>query len=356
MYLVLGQEFETRLLLPDRLFTVNESGLTVPVSAYQSISEVIDAVERYRPDIVFLFSGYLLAINNIFTMGDVARLVPMLRDRCGRVVTSDPFLGIQARLDASTFNAPPIKQQLLREHFTRVYEILKPVTHLYLVEPAEFAPTDAVSFSNENLIRPAPSVPCPPAPLAEVGADRARPRWMFVLSDEDYWNHAGWNGLRFDDLLTDKLRETAAAGRQPLLVAPRACTSAVTLRSPPIDGLILLPSCRYQLFLPLVLEAEYAFYWNIFSNSILPRLLNRCPVFFFDHGHLARAIPPLFAEGLRRYYGGSTLPYRPIEQPLEAGPLALQASDQARSLAPAERCLRASPPPATMVQTLLKTL
>jgi hypothetical protein len=353
LYFLLGQEFESRLLLPERLFAVNETRLPVPAASYRTPDDVMATVERHRPDLVFLFSGYLLAINNIFTIEEVESLVARLRDRCSRVVTSDPFLGILARLDDSTFSAEPLKKQFFREHFARVHESFRPITHLYLTDPRGFASTEAVSFSNENMVRPPAFVPCPRSVLAEVGADPSRPRWLFLLSDVDYSIQAACHGPRFDDLVTDKLREAARAGRQPVLVAPRACTSAVTLRSPPVDGLVLLTACRYELFVSLLLEAEYAFYWNIFSNSVVARVLNRLPIFFLDCGHMAQMMPALFAQGIKQYFGSSELPYHDLTRPLEAGRLATAAADQARALAPAEQNLRASPPPHTIVQSLL---
>jgi hypothetical protein len=102
-----------------------------------------------------------------------------------------------------------------------------------------------------------------------------------------------------------------------------------------------------------MLGAEYVFYWNVFSNSVLARVANRLPVFFFDCGHMAYAIPPLLEVGLRRYYPGCTLPFLDPRRPLAPGELAAEAARQEPGLEGARANVRRSPPPDVMVAELL---
>ena len=75
MYLVTGGAFETVLLMPERLFALNTSGLPGRAFRYGSVQDVIGCVDREAPDIVFLFSGYLYGINNLFDVDAVERTV-----------------------------------------------------------------------------------------------------------------------------------------------------------------------------------------------------------------------------------------------------------------------------------------
>jgi hypothetical protein len=125
------------------------------------------------------------------------------------------------------------------------------------------------------------------------------------------------------------------------------------MRAVPIAGLQLLPFCSHALFSALLLTAEYAFYWNLFSNSATVRLANRLPVFYFDLGHMAQAIPPLLDLGLRSYFPGGELQVLDLAHPLEPGVLGPLAAAQERSLAHAHARLRGAPAPEQVVAALL---
>ena len=68
-------------------------------------------------------------------------------------------------------------------------------------------------------------------------------------------------------------------------------------------GVVLSNFCSHKLFTALLLDAEYAFYWNMFSNSLLARLCNGLPIFFFDIGHLDLT-PGLLKLAVRHYFRG----------------------------------------------------
>lgn len=356
LYFVLGQPFDAQLLVPPSLLAANGRGLPVPARGYESVGDVLAAVDRERPDAVFLLSGYLYVTNALFTLEELNQLVQGLQARGIRAATSDPFLGVLAGVNDTTFNAPdPYERHLLAEEYRKVYQVVSGLPHLYLVEPSEFAAAAvALSFSNRNLIGTPSYLPCRPEYLMEVGADAVRPRWLFILSNLDYWFAAGrLGGPRFDDLLAERLAEAAAEGKQPILLAPAACTSAVVMRSPNIPGLILLNQCRVELFLSLLLEAEYAFYWNLFSCSLIARSLNTRPAFFFDAGHMVRFCTPLGQRGLKHYYGNEDISYLDMSKKLRRSELDAQVPLQERLLAGLARNLLRSPSPRELVQRLL---
>jgi hypothetical protein len=367
LYLVKGQGFQTTLLMPQRLFAINQGTLTIPAYPYTSPLDVLDAVSRESPDIVFLFSGYLYAINNLFGGLDaVVRLIQDLRAGPRRIVTSDPFLGILGQLGPTTFSDNHPLRHWLLEHFRRVVPMLEGVTHLYLVPPNELAVPRSVSFFNANVIEDGPGLdawrskaallhpnPSPPARGGQEGGV-ARKRWLFVLSLEDYGKQTAQLGrARFDSILLRKLQEAIRASRQAVLVAPKECIESVA-RIGPLGDALLLHFCGYEKFQAFLFDAEYVFYWNLFSNSIMPRVVNRLPVFLFDQGHLAHAIPALLEAAIRHYYVSAKLPYLDQQRDLAEEKLTSMAALQQIDLEPARAHFHASQNPVEMVQLLLQ--
>ena len=356
MYLLLGSEFRPVLLMPDRLFAANGNSLPFAAHRYASLREVTETIDREQPDIVFLFSGYLYAANNIFDVETTEALVRDLRSRHHRIVTSDPFLGLMSEIGAQTFSDRHPRKQWLTEHFSRLSRVFADVTHLYLINTQAFARTQSVSFFNGHIILPVSAfAECERKLSGWMRLAAGRKRWVCVLSLEDYGAQVKRHGrARFDDLLINTLQQIARAGRQPILVAPEACLASIQGTGPSIDGLVLLPFCGYDLFEALLLEAEYVFYWNIFSNSILARAINHLPVFFFDPGHMAHAIPALYDLGMKRYYPGAALSY--LDQRLKLNPaeLAVLAADQEHTLREARENFGRSPTPEEMVEKILQ--
>src|SRR5262249_33291333 len=193
----------------------------------------------------------------------------------------------------------------------------------------------------------------------------------------------------FNDLLTDQLFETVYQGRQPVLVAPPGCTSAVALRcltetqtlglklayvdpqagtdqdkdawvKPAYDlvradhDLVLLPFSRYDCFMSLTLEAEYVFYWNLISASVVVRIVNGLPFFCFERGHIAHYSPALFSRNLQCYLAGSCPPCLPMTEPLEAGELAPPAPGPAPAMNAAAETLLKGRPPVEVVRRLME--
>jgi hypothetical protein len=181
-----------------------------------------------------------------------------------------------------------------------------------------------------------------------------RPRWLYALASEDYALQTALHGRdAFHALLIQRLEDAHRQGRQPVLVAPQACADVVRAASHSIPNALLLSFCSHGMFLGLLLEAEYAFYWNVFANSVPSRLVNQLPVFFFDTGHMARAIPALLELGLRSYYPGAQLPVLDIERAIDAQALAPYAQGEVNSLVVAAQRLRAGPSPDQMLETVL---
>jgi hypothetical protein len=354
LYFATDPEFESLIVAPPSLYQVQREALPVPMVSYRSLDEVLDAVDRFEPDLVFLLSGYLYAVNALFSNEELERLIQILRRRRCRMVTSDSFFGLMTHVDDTTLQVSPQLKDLRNAQFARASAILQSVAHLYDTDPQGFATTEWYSFSNIRMVRPPAYMPCPPRVQQALGLDPARPRWVFVLATEDYDALRNTRGFAFDELLTDQLYEALGQGRQPVLVAPPRCTSAVALRSPPEDGLLLLPFLPHAQFLSLILDAEYAFFWNLFSNSVAARAVNRLPTFFFDRGHMARNCAGLFDRYMKCYFSAGCPPCLAMDEPLDVEQLARRAAEQAAAWTAFGDNLLKSPAPAEVVRRILE--
>jgi len=280
VWLLLGRRFQAELLLTPRLFALNPDVLPAPARSYTSVQDVIDAAQRFRPDVVFLLSGYLYAANGIFDVGGTHELVESLRALPTRIVTSDPFLGLLAGVTL-TIDAPDPDQQLMVRKLSAAGSALKDEYHIYPLLPHSPQPARRVSFFNSRMLVPKADRMALRNGLAiHLPLDTSRPRWLYVLAREDYAVQAALHGTdKFHALVVQRLEDAYRHGRQPVLVAPEACADAVRRTGHAIPGVLVLSFCSHGMFLGLLLEAEYAFYWNIFANSVPSRLVNRMPCF-----------------------------------------------------------------------------
>jgi hypothetical protein len=337
-----GGPFDPMLLLPPGLYEHNRETLPAPASAYSEPAGVVAAIDRFAPELVLLFSGYLYAINRILDPDDLARLVSDLRRRRIPFLTSDPLLGLPSRVDDATFSEAHPHKPWLTAHFARLARIFEGATHLYPTPPDASMPAGSVSFFN------------PIAGRADPGIAGGRPCWIFILSNEDYSYQIQLLGeAAFLAMLGRMFAATVEAGRVPVLVAPSACAAAVGALPRPVEGLVALSHMGHDRFTAMLRGAEYAFYWNIFSNSVLERAMARRPVFFCGRGHMVHAIRPLYELGMLVYYRGARLPELDLPCDFTPDRLAALAADQDRQFAPARENARAAPTPAELVESLL---
>jgi hypothetical protein len=349
-----GYPFQTRLLLPDRLFEANRESLPAPVARWTSVDDVLAAVASTDPDVVFLCSAYLYAFNGLVSVDDVERLIATLRESGRRVVTTDPFLGLLARPDASVFRPDHPRTAWLMEHFGRLATALRTVPHLYPVD-VETADVESLAFFNPHVVVDRATVTAwARERTGWMDVDPPRPRWVFVLSAEDWARQGTRHGAAaFEALLVAKLDETARARRQPVLIAPGAVLDRLRSRTALIEGIALVPFTSHRLFTTLVLDAEQVFYWNVLSNSIVLRIANHQPVLFFDTGHVVHAIPALGDRGLAVYWCGVPPPSVDIAERLDAARLADMAQAQDRALEPTRARWWKATRPDALVQQLL---
>jgi tetratricopeptide (TPR) repeat protein len=335
MYLVLGQQLACRatVLLPERLYLQNPDAVPGRTHRYASVDDVLKAVDRARPPIVFLCSGYLLCEHLEFRPDDLERLIDQLRERGCRVVTSDPFLGMLSKQDPRTLISIDVPadhpdftveqmtkakrggEERMWSDFTHAERTLRNTFHLYPtycdVLEREAAQTDVrnIAFFNEKIVRSAPRLP---ATTGASHGEAGKPHWLFVLASADYDAQLLFEGGRwvFVDTVARKLLETVAAGRHPILIAPGKFVEMLIARMPTSEGIDILSHCAFTRFISLLLSAECAFYWNVVSHSLLIRLYNKLPVVLFDRGHLVRVASGIYHRVVSWYYQGWEPPFR----------------------------------------------
>jgi hypothetical protein len=364
MFFLQGQAFApcSALLLPDRLYAMNKETLSIKTGLYRSVEDILESVRVHEPSVVFLFSGYLFRINRIFSHEEVERLVRSLRDRGSRIVTSDPFLRLAGKVTPRQVRveAPPRPwlrffrrghERELARNLLRASRILQDETHIY--PGLSLGLTRAEQERSVTFFNPAiaeGSVPGTPAehPRTSWGGLK---RWLFILAATDLRLQRGlWGKERFTSMIRRRLEQTSLAGRQPVLVAPPDLIDDLSAK--PLENVELVPFCPVLQMISRLIDAEYAFYWNVFSCSMLVRLARGQPVFFFDRGHMARVIEPIYEWGLRFHFGD----WRPValetDQPLTVEKLNELALLQKTEFDVIRRKWQASPSPQDLVDRL----
>ena len=377
-FFVLGQQLAGRstLLLPERLYAHNVDAVPGRTEKYASVDDILNAVDRTRPDIVFLVAGYLFCPHLEFTPADLGRLVDALRARGCRVVTADPFLGMLSKLDpralirfevagehikdlAAAANNPGAIEGLMKSRraaeertwasFAQSERILSDTWHLYPsyadVADADRAETDArnIAFFNDQLLRP-PRTTTP-----------TRPHWLFILATPDCEIQALREGeTAFADIVAAKLIETLAAGRHPVLIGPRPFVDHLRSRMPTAEGIDILSHAPFTRFYSLLLSAEHTFYWNVVSHSLLIRMYNQLPIVQYDRGHLVRTAPAIYDRIVGWYYQGFEPPLRNHREPLTLDTVERWAGGYRQHAAGLVERYRRAPSPDDMVADLMR--
>jgi hypothetical protein len=380
MYLLHGQAdlcARSTILLPERAHGLHGGHMPMPSRAYRSTQDILDIVDEASPDVVCLFSGHVLALQGVLKISALRELVRELRRRGKKVATSDPFLGtfqwiteaevpagptIPRWLDRIVGRIPRLRGRVaglthrlarkrLAIHVRRIASILDDVTHIYPVPVDGLAAHNRgtrVSFFNPRYLRDGEE------PRAGTGG--GTPRWLFVLAQFDLEFQERRHGKKgFAELVAAMIRETIAAGRRATFIGPAAVTDALSAEFGGNPAVVLLPYCAYDEFERWLLDAEFAFYWQIFSTSSFLRLWNGLPVFFFDCGHNARLLRPLEAVGLRYYYLGDRPVFVDADAPLDAAVLAASSERFLRSAQESRRRLMSVASPDEMLSAILES-
>jgi hypothetical protein len=139
-----------------------------------------------------------------------------------------------------------------------------------------------------------------------------------------------------------------------VLLAPDECLFSVEKRLEGADQAVLLPYCSHSQFLPLLLNAEYVFYWNVGAASAHLRLIRGLPVFSFDQGHIARYVRAWYQRMVKYYFSGWVPPYLDQDEELNSEILQKMALGYMEAANRIRANLATAPRPEELVSNLLK--
>lgn len=385
MYFLQGRDLvdSSTVLLPPRLYANNIDTLPCQTHEYQSIEDINDKVEELEPDIVFLFSGYILPNHDLLTLDVMADLVQLLSDKNCKIVTSDPFFAIFSRMDSSTITGPESLRLFetdlipdlhweyrvnatwgnlrILEQFALASDILKDTIHLYYCcpdpqeEPIEGSAHTA-AFFNPSLIygENGPDASAVGAQDDSGSQSPEDPHWLFIIGAVDYelQTHLYPEGA-FLDILEAQMNQTLREGRRFIFLAPNECVEALIPRAPVSARKDLMNFCGYEKFTSLLLDAEYVFYWNLASYSTFLRVINGLPMFMFDGGHLVRHVKPMAERMAHAYYQNWTPPFLDPHAELKPDVLAELSKDYKDDTDKIVKTLKELPSPEQAVRDLL---
>ncbi len=330
LYLLKGQSFaqSSTLLLPARLYATNKMGLPGKTKIYRSVQDILTHLKNLHPNIVFLFSAYLFTLTRRFTFEELTQIVQLCQDLGCQIIVSDPFQGLVPTLSESDFSEDFPPKEWFLESTGQTYQLLKTFTHYYplpIAKTHDTADHACRSVYNPNIVLSASELETNSRRVR--GNSTGKPRWLFVISAADYQVQCEkkYDEDVFINLVVRKLCQALEAGREAVFLGPETCIKGINQRLTSTHGITLLTFCPYMLFFALMLEAEYVFYWNVSTNSMVLRIANCLPMFFFDEGHIIWGIKSILQACTDNYYMGSPPTYLDISQDLTLDLLVEQA-------------------------------
>jgi len=336
-YFVKNSNIDPVFLLPPGLYDVNRDAFSFPVYQYEKAADVRDAVERAAPDVVLLFSGYLYVVNKVLqTEKSLANILEFIQGLGIPIATSDPSLGLLTDVDPTLFNARHPRYRWMLDHFTRTSGSLEQMMHLYLAPSALVSRARHLAYFNPDAAYSEAECDFASSRLArEDERESFGARWLFVLSPEDANVQSKIHGPEaFFRVVCQLLQGALSCGRKPLLIAPQSYVDALHRAGLIAQGVGAVSACNFPVFLDRLVNAEYVFYWNLFSASIVGRVINRRPFFVFDKGHLAYAMKPLLPIALEHFYPGCDIDRLDAEEPIDVATLDQLAEQQREHLLP----------------------
>jgi hypothetical protein len=178
-----------------------------------------------------------------------------------------------------------------------------------------------------------------------------RPVWLFVLSRVDFTLLRQKHGAGYLAALLQRLAECMALGRHAVIVGPADLIADIEATFGDQEHLSAFSELSHKRYLAWLLRAEYAFFWNLLSFSLVHRVLTGGPVFFFDQGHFAALFPAVAEAGRRLFYGGWSPPLQRLEQPFNLEQLAQAAASSAGAFSDIRDGLRSGMTPAELLRS-----
>lgn len=295
---------EILFLLPEKLYNLNYADFPCLVKKYQTFIDLKNELSDFLPDICFLFSGYLLTVNNLISAKELTLFLKLIKRLEINLITSDPWLNIWPNLNTTeypslNFNDPA--QVRVCRMFENLSVKLKDIYHLYMV-PLNKKPKKSLYYYNKNI-----RLSFYQRFMAKISFRRDFPElaeipfWLFVISGEDAQFLADKIYL-----IVERLKDALAIGRRSVFIGPEKIIVEIK-KILDSSEVLFFAEVSLSKFKKIFLQAEFVFYCNVFSATILGRIINSKPIFCFDLGHMARYFPPFCELGQKIYYGKTRL-------------------------------------------------
>ena len=373
MYLLHRQPLAAHatLLLPRQAYELHGSLLPAASRPYQSVQDILEIVGTVSPDAVCLFSGYLFISQGLLSLDDLRMLVRTLRQRGCSIATSDPYVGTFRHFPEVEFPTGPgalrrhlrvltrfLNRMRVERRVRAIADILEGLSHIYPVPvdlPEGGAGPRRISFFNPGYIRSEAELRENSASVSALSKESpGTPRWLFVIARFDLeYQQRKYGRQGFVDLVAGKIREALDNGRHATFIGPAEVVEGLSRQFARQPGVTLLAYCPFVEFEQRLLDAEAVFYWQLFSTSSFLRLWNGLPVFFFDRGHGARLMEPLYQESMKLYYMGVSPVHLDVEAPLDASNLEALGRAYRQSGEDSRQRLARLPTPAQMIETII---
>ncbi len=349
-------EYSPVLLLPPEFYKNREFNPDYRIYQYHTLGDIRQVVQDENPAGVFFFSGYLLTLDNVSTVISMARLIRFLKNRQIKILTSDPFVGqvgnpfnlsftdIIASRKGVGRSRSHLTSWVLKGRLFIIYRLLKKMPHIY---PGPFRQSDFPDMScfyscDYSKYRRRDFKP---------SADPEK-SWLFVLSQVDFDLQYHKKGTAFIDDFEQRIKEVLQMGGSCTISCPDNLRLMLKERLPGSCRLNIYSSLPYADYMTKLIQAEYVFFWNFFSFSLIYRILNRRPVFFFSEGHVSTIIPAIMEIGIRNYYQGWIPPKLNIAVPLNSETLKLQSRDFRSNAEQIIRGFRRCPAPKQIIRSI----
>ncbi len=371
-YLIQGQPCFSRskLVLSPRVYQKNKNVLPNRVEMWETEEDLIEHISTFEPDVLLLAAGYLMPVHDLLSNEALERVCQKAKEHDATIITADPFLGLLSEwspkgldhiisIDIPTDadeNLTTIKRQAdlkLHTELAGANAYLKEFLHLYPtytdMEGITSFPSDEKnrSFFNDQLVIP--------SELQATSSDE-KPHWIFIISEVDFQTQSMHLGVpRFITYVIDLLTQGANLGRKIIFLGPSSLIQILRASEATAGyDIHLFNFGSYEIVMSLLLTAEYSFYWNVVSHTILIQLWNGRPIVLLDKGHLARSIPNLYERVISWYYQGWEPQYFDQNEPISLEKLAKYVEQHATQKAALMKSYRRAPSPESLFKSLVE--
>lgn len=371
LYLILGQDcfWESKILLTPRLHEHNQNILPGRIEKWSNEQELLQFIDAYQPDVLVLAAGYLLPVHNLLTSEALERVCRFASEKQIKIVTADPFLGLISQwspaglqhiisidipVDASNQLAAikRIADAKLHKELAAANAVLRDYPHLYPTYTdmiginTESSDSKNRSFFNKQLLIP---------DVLQLNHSEAQPHWVFIISEVDFQTQSMHLGTaRFVSIVSNLLLQGTHLGRKMIFLGPSILIELLRSRKAiNNENIHLFNFGAFERVMALLLTAEYSFYWNVVSHTILIQLWNGKPVVLFDKGHLARAIPSMYDRIIAWYYQGWEPQYFDHNETLSLATLAEFKNQYCKRRLELMKSYQRAPSPETLLNSLI---